>query len=253
LKKLLINIREFLWPILEGPIDTDRDSEPKDIDLVISDENLEEAFKQQLRIYDSEEERRKGIETKASLFISTISVATSIVVAANALVTGNQVLNLPIKASVIITFILSLYAVRTVWFSIKALERGSYYVLGIDDINVRGVKPQFYKHLIRSLQTKTLKNQPQINSKVDYFTLAQEYYKRAIILICVYSFLILVFCLFFKRPSKWQSPAVINKTTIGINLPTVRKFEVSKFLMKPSKIDINNTKSVGLDPEVLSK
>ena len=228
MKKALINIREFLWPILEGPADTDRDRDTKDIDLVISDENLEEAFKQKLRIYDSEEERRKSIETKASLFISTISVATSIVVAANALVTGNQEFNLPIKASVIITFILSLYAVRTVWFSIKALERGSYYVLGIDDINVKGNKPQFYKHLIRSLQSKTLKNQPQINSKVDYFTLAQEYYKRAIILICVYSFLILVFCLFFKKPSKWHSPEVINKTTIGKTLMNSSKIETKK-------------------------
>jgi hypothetical protein len=200
-----------------------------------------------LKIYESEEERRKGIETKASLFISTISVATSIVVAANALVTGNQEINLPVKVSVLITFILSLYAVRTVWFSIKALERGSYYVLGIEDINVQGDKPQFYRHLIRSLHSKKLKNQSQINSKVDYFTLAQEYYKRAIVVLCIYSFLILLFCLFFKKTSGLKSPEVINNTTISSNLCTQNELVISKTLMKSNAMGIKGQPQLPLE------
>ena len=225
MKKALSNIREFFWPLLEGSSESIEDNEEEDLDLIISDDNLEEAFKLNLRIYDGEKDRRKGIETKASLFISTISVATSIVVAANTLITRNQEFNLQIKISVLITFILSLYAVRTVWFSIKTLERGSYSVLDIQDINIGGDKPQYYKNLIQSLQRKTTKNQTQINSKVDYFTLAQEYYKRAIIVICVYAFLILLFCFFFKKNS---TPAL-----------QIVNIEISKAPLSDSSISVN--------------
>jgi len=203
LKKALINIREFFWPLLEEESEETGSGE-KDIHLIISDENLEEAFKQKLRTYENEEDRRKEIEKKASLYISTISIATSIVVAANTLITGKQEYGLPIKISVVITFVLTLYAVRTVWFSTKALERGNYSVLDIDDFNVEGGKPQFYKKLIQSLHKITERNQSQINLKVDYFTLAQEYYKRAIIVICIYAFIILIFCFFI--PAQCSSP-----------------------------------------------
>lgn len=213
MKKVLIKIREFFWPLLEkAPIESNSQTiVEEDIELKISDENLEEAFKLKSKIFENEEERRKSIESKAALFISTISLASSIVVAANALITGNQEYNLPVRVSVLISFILSLYAVRTVWFSIKALERGAYSVLDFEDINTAGTKLQYYSHLIREIQKKVNKNQAKINEKVDHFTMAQEYYKRAIIMICIYSFLIVLFCFFFKKKVNTQPSIQIDK------------------------------------------
>jgi hypothetical protein len=131
-------------------------------------------------------------------FQSTISVATSIVVAANPLIISNEIYGLPIKISVVISFILSVYAVRTVWFSIKALERGSYSVLDFFDINIPGDKSTYYSHLIKKTISISKANHSIINKKVDYFTMAQEYYKRAVCTICIYSFVVLVFCFFYK-------------------------------------------------------
>lgn len=233
MKKVLTNIREFFWPLLEKPHEgksvpsgentkTDgNDSNNKDSSddvannstpyyeiIEIEDDNMEEAFKLILRIADSEEDRRKGIESKAALFISTISIATSIVVAANTLITGNQKINLPIIVSVFISFFLSLYAVRTVWFSIKALERKSFYSLDFNHVNLKGTKPEYHKKMISAFQEMTTKNYDTINGKVDYFTMAQEYYKRAIVVICIYSFLVLMFCLFYKKPAE-SKPAEV--------------------------------------------
>lgn len=202
MKRALINVREFFWPLLEkDEVDFRSNENQEAIELNISDENLEEAFKLKSKIFDAEEDRRKSIESKAALFISTISIATSLVVAANTLITSNNDYSIPIKVSVIISFILSVYGVRTVWFSIKTLERGAYDVLNFNDINFSGTKPLYYKHLIQELNRKVIRNQSTINRKVDFFTLAQEYYKRAIILICIYSLLVMLFCLFFSSNS----------------------------------------------------
>lgn len=215
MKKVLSNIREFFWPILEKeavpPIEAESEG---DLDLKILDENLEEAFKLKSKILENEEDRRKGIETKASLFISSISLATTIVIAANALISGNQALNIPMKISVAISFILSVYAITTVWFSIKALERGTYHVLDLRDINVAGTKSDYYRHLIKVMQKNVTLNYSTINKKVDYFTLAQEFYKRAIFVIGIYSFVILLFCMFFKKETNTQNSIHIDKVEV---------------------------------------
>jgi len=192
------NIREFFWPLLEKETEA-KDKKKLELELVLQDENLDLAYALKSKILDAEEDRRKGIETKAALFISTISVASSIVVAANTLITNSNTSNLSVRASVIVSFILSVYAVRTVWFAVKALERGNYSVLGIADINFSGSKTEYQKHLIQALFNKKMVNQRTINSKVDNLTMAQEYYKRAIIVICIYSFLVLIFCFLSKK------------------------------------------------------
>lgn len=194
-KNVLKEVREFFWPLLD---DTEVIPSTADENLVhIENCNLSKALDLTIRIFDSEEDRRKSIESKAAYLLSSISVATSLVVASNTLITGNSTNHLAIKLSVIISFILSLYTVRTVWFSIKALQRGSYSVLDFSDINKGGDSYLYQKNLISSLVLKVQNNLNTINSKVDDMTMAQEYYKRAIIVIAVYAFLILISYLFF--------------------------------------------------------
>lgn len=225
LKTKLANFREFFWPLLETEPESNEPTEPTTFqrakEIYISNENLEKAFELTSKIYEAEDDRRKSIESKASLFISTISITTSIVVASNALITGSNDNNLSIKVSVFISFILSIYTVRTVWFSVKALEKGNYHLLGFEDINVKGNKNEYFKYILKNLNDKTEANYKTINTKVDNLTMAQAYYKRAIVIICLYALLILVFCFFFKKSSKpaeefkskfvYKSSILINK------------------------------------------
>lgn len=216
LRIALTNVREFFWPLLDDddsglPIKDDQD----ELKILVSNENLEKALELKFKIYDSEVERRKSIESKASLFIGTVSVTTSIVVAASALITSNNEITLAVKISVFISFILSIYTFRTVWFSVKALARGTYWVLVIDDINIKGSKAIYYKRLISTLTKKTKANQDTINQKVDNLVLAQEYYKRAIVVISIYAFFVLIFCLFFKNQQK--APEFTPKYVVDCN------------------------------------
>jgi len=193
----LINFREFIWPLLEDEEDGGQNG--PEFKLHVTSENLTQAFELISKVQDAEDERRRSIESKSSLYISTIGVSTSIVVASNALITGNNENNLAIKISVFLSFLLSIYTFRTVWFSVKALDRGTYNLMGIKDINFKGTKDEYEKHLISSLARKITANYDTINTKVDNFTMAQEYFKRAIAVICIYAFAILVFCFFLKK------------------------------------------------------
>lgn len=183
-----MNLRELIWPMLEiDPNQNQSDDSETVLELCISDENLELAYQLNSKINENEEDRLKSIETKAALLISSISIAISIVVASNTLVLTSEKNAAAVKVSVVISFILSLYAARTVWFAVKALERGKYTILGIDDCNFKGSKSEYQKHIISCLSKIKEKNQHAINTKVDHVTMAQEYFKRAIMTICVYS------------------------------------------------------------------
>lgn len=195
------NIREFFWPLLEEASPKTEEETPTPIKLNISEDCLEQAYSLQSKIVDAEDDRRKSIESKAALFIGTMSITSSVVAAASALLITNNVYTTPIVIFVILSCILSTYTVRTVWFSVKALERGQYATLGIDDINVAGTKSDYTRKIILDLQKITAYNQETINLKVDYLTMAQEYYKRAIVVVSIYTFMILAVCILggFKR------------------------------------------------------
>lgn len=217
------HVREFFWPLLDDPIEPDQPgpneaaTQPEEIVLVES-ENLDKAFELMSKFADSEEERRKTIESKATLFLSTISIATTLVVASNTVLTGNAEKSWPVIASVAISFILTVYTACTVWYSVKALERGNYAVLGFRDLNHSGSTDDYKKHLILTLRNKTKRNFATIDEKVDYVTMAQAYYKRAIVVICLYALLILLFCLFYKSTTQQQKAktAVFNSKEISI-------------------------------------
>lgn len=98
---------------------------------------------------------------------------------------------------VFLLFILTLYMSRTVWFSIKALERKNYYSISVSDFLIKSAKEEYYIELIVEIANKIERNAITINNKVDNMTMAQEYFKRAIVVVALCSFVILI--LFFSK------------------------------------------------------
>ena len=193
MKKQINQIREFIWPLLEpiGKSEGQIALEPPIIN--IEEENIELAFDLKIKIINNEEDRRKGIESKAALFLSTISIASSLIIAANSVITGKVEISLMIRFSILVSFVLSLYAIRTVWYSIKALERKSFKIICFPDFNIKGSKSEYQKSIIIKMNEYTKYNQLITNEKIDFLTMAQEYYKRAIVIICLYTFLICIY------------------------------------------------------------
>jgi hypothetical protein len=193
--KIFSKIREIVWPILE------RDSiqEPKllnENEITIDSSRFHEIFDHVFNCYKEEEERRKTIESKSSLFIGTISVVGSIIIGATSVFTKDVEFNILILVVVILLFILTLYITRTIWFSIKALERKNYDSISPDDFFKNRSENDYYKQLIIEITNKINKNAFINNGKVDNMTMAQEYFKRAIFVVASYSLVILLLFLF---------------------------------------------------------
>ena len=184
-------IREFFWPLLEKgqPQKFERLNENE---ILVDKSHLPKTLEYTLDCYNQEAERRKGIEGKASLFIGTISVVTSVVLGVTSILVKENDFDIAVSVLVFLLFVLTLYMSRTVWFSVKALERKNYYSTSIDDFFIDSVDESYYKQLIAEIANKMRKNAITINAKVDNMTMAQEYFKRAIV---VYSFIILLFFL----------------------------------------------------------
>jgi hypothetical protein len=184
-------IREFIWPLLEkGPNPELELLYPKDI--TTNEKYLEKTLEYTIKEYESEEERRKTVESKSSHFIGTISVVTSIVLAITSFLVKSDEFGFFTFLLVFLLFVLTIYMARTVWFSIKVLERAVYFTISIKDFLIKEIDDKYYEKLILTITNKIRKNTITINMKVNYMTMAQEYFKRAIVVIIIYSSVILV-------------------------------------------------------------
>jgi hypothetical protein len=210
--KIFKNIREWFWPLLEKGIK--QEANEINIDKIKIDKSrLHDIFKNVYDCYKEEEERRKTVESKASLFIGTITVGGTIVIGSTSNFIKGDKFELSIFLLIFLLFILTLYITRTIWFSVKALERKAYCSIAPTDFFNEDNNKQLVKDLVKGVE----KNQKITNGKLDNMIMAQEYFKRAVIIIAIYS---LVLLLLFISKSFGRENFVKNE------LP--QQFEVSK-------------------------
>ena len=190
--KLFENVREFFWPLLEkGEVQKIQKLEPNEIK--VENKHLEQTLKYALDFYESEAQRKKTVEGKSSLFISIISIITSIILGVTTVLVKSNDFSVVLLFLIFLLFVLSIYMSRTVWFSLKTLERKAYYSVSINDFLINEKNDDYFKRLVSDITNKVRKNSIVINEKVDNMTMAQEYFKRAIVIVSFYSFVILIF------------------------------------------------------------
>lgn len=190
--EIIKSIREFFWPLLDDPKSKNKSEEFNKDNIQVNSEYLETLLEQAVRDYESEEERRKSIESKSSLFIGTVSVITSIIIGVTSFLIDANNFNPVTFILILLLVILCIYMIRTVWFAIKALERKGYHAISIKDFLNSDQGDEYYKKIIVNIVRKIHRNYSAINSKVDSMVMAQEYFKRAISTIALYAFLILI-------------------------------------------------------------
>jgi hypothetical protein len=200
--KIFSNIRELFWPLLER-VDF---AEPSDLDqnkINVQSDKLDKVLELMLKMYESEEDRKKTVESKASLFIGTISIITTVLIGVTSVLVKENDFKLSLCVLVFLLFFLTIYMTRTIWFSIKALERRNYFSLSGNDFLISAIGDEYTKKLISVIANKTKKNSNTINSKVDNMVMAQEYFKRAIVVVAVYSFVLLFY--YISKSNIWLS------------------------------------------------
>jgi hypothetical protein len=192
--KIFRRVREFFWPLLEKEVPPTL--EEMTIESIhVNEKYLEKTLDYIIKRFEAEEDRKKVVESKSSLFIGTISVVTSVaIVVTTSLVNANG-FNAPLCLLIVLLVILTIYMTRTIWFSIQALERRNYHLISVNDFIIPDKESAYYKTLIAGISNKIRKNYATINSKVDSMVLAQEYFKRAIIVVSLYAFTILLYYL----------------------------------------------------------
>lgn len=182
-------ILEYIWPLLDSREDTGNKLQ----DDFPETNNWDDKYKLLKEISSREEDRLKTVESKSAIFIGTMSVATSVIIASFSILSisksGKNLIHI-----YIISFVLVIYLLRTLWFSIKALKREVYAYISINEI-CNTNSPDYYKILSQELIKSIRINQKAINSKVDSMVMAQEYFKRVIWCIGIYAFCIILLCI----------------------------------------------------------
>lgn len=190
-------IREFFWPLLE-PLNK-KDFLPFNVEeLTVKEDDLDMCCDLTLRYYDSENERIKAIESKSTIFISCVGFVIAILLsmATGLLINPNISSGFLASFSVFMWVVIVIYFCRAVWFSIRALERQDYHMIGHKDY-VAGGK-DYRRMFITEIINKTRRNSPIINLKVDNMVMAQEYFKRGIVAAAMYALIAGAYGLAFK-------------------------------------------------------
>jgi len=194
---MLNKTREFFWPVLE--LIEKKDFNPINFgDLTVEENDLGICYDLTLRFYDSENERKKAIESKSTIFISSIGFVIAILLSMATGLLLNQKIQLGFltSSSIFMWVVIVVYFCRAVWFSIRALERQEYHTIGHKDFMTWG--KDYRRKLIIDVINKTRKNSRTINLKVDNMVMAQEYFKRGIVAAVVYSLVAGIYGLVFK-------------------------------------------------------
>jgi hypothetical protein len=205
-KKQLKAIREVFWPMLD-PLPENEESEVDEITIHIEEDNLEMAFDLKIKMTENEEDRRKGVESKAALLLSSIGLATTLVLGANSFVGTDNYLWTKVILG-LLCIVLCIYTLMTVLYSMKCLARASYHRLAFSDINITGKPHDYRRKLLKKMNGHIRENQVTINEKVDYMVMSQEFYLRSLIVIFIYA--VLGIALSLMKPSKPASPEPLN-------------------------------------------
>lgn len=187
IKNLILDFRETIWPLLD-PIEERPPRLISETDCEWNENETDLMLEYVEKYQESEEKRNRDVESKSTIFIATFGVATTVLISLiKDMILDSAESHTLIKLFLICMMTLSIiYMCRAIWFSVKVLERRTYYVMGFPNFMLNDCAGK-KKQLVLEHYNNTKKNQDTINIKVDYMTMAQEYFKRAIVVVALFS------------------------------------------------------------------
>lgn len=183
-----INVKDLIWPTL------DNQREKKDNGITIDKftikdrEKISLAYSLAMIYFENEEKRNDAVERKSIVFIGAVGFVITILIAIIKdlewrVGVGNCI-------NTVVLGLLLVYLCRVGWFSVKALQVGTYSRLGYQDF--KDDDADYQKKIIVKLVNYTNKNMEENNKKVDYINMAQKYFIRVIAMVFVYASIIII-------------------------------------------------------------
>ncbi|MDR1181001.1 MAG: hypothetical protein LBL13_03350 [Bacteroidales bacterium] len=195
--KLIDRFIDIFWPLLEKEGNTNQASTNVDFSKIDSN-NLSELFDRIIACYNEEEKRRKNVESKSNSIIGASCISLFLITAICVNMMRCKEIDVLTMIIAVLLIVLIAYLGRSVWFSIKVFERKPYSILLAEEYISAYSKPNIYEDLITNLSEAIRFNAKINNSKVDNMTMAQEYFKRAIVSLCSFGILFALECLIMK-------------------------------------------------------
>lgn len=184
IKTVLHNFREIVWPLLEPP-HKHSIQQLKVEDCKSPDYEIDLALEYIKSYQDFEENRRKDVESKATMFIGTFAVAITILInMAKDFIFASEYREGLGGAVVLFLSAIIIYLCRAMQFSVGALRKRSYEVVGFPKY-MCSIDDNKKKKLLVDSYNAIQKNQEVINLKVDDMTMAQEYFIRAVYIVMI--------------------------------------------------------------------
>ena len=211
IRTILSNIREFFWPLLE-PLEELEIQQINIEDCKVDDKDMDLVLEYLKENQASEDNRRKEVESKATIFIGTFAIANTVLINLMKEFFFDSDTTIR-KINYLVFFLVSLTAIQ---FAIRALKRRKYYVLGFPKVLLSEMKIEDKKREIFVRQYNAIKrNQREINLKVDYMTMAQEYFQRAVATVALLTVGLLGAFIFNNKNFLQQLDEIIQKLTIN--------------------------------------
>ena len=143
--------------------------------------------------YKEEYERMKATEGKASIFINTTGFLATIVVGVTTFLVQKDQIDFFIIILIVITGFLTFYIMRTIIYSVKAMYRQK--LARIDPESITRIEDETIqlKENIADYINAIRANMNIINRKVEFSSMAQSYYKRALAFLLIYVIALFVY------------------------------------------------------------
>jgi hypothetical protein len=162
-------------------------------DFAFSDEEFDFLLKIAQNYQSSENERRKVVESKASVFIGAFAVATTIMLSLAKDLISSDTSSVFYFPNIILVVATIIYLCRTITFSICCLSRKYYKHVGFpfylfSNANANQKKKTLLLDIINAIYS----NQNIINDKYEQMVMAQKYFLRAVACVGILSVMLLI-------------------------------------------------------------
>jgi multisubunit Na+/H+ antiporter MnhB subunit len=218
IKKIYIEVREFLWPVLEGePKKPNVRSASQILDQLkkeIDSDKIKRLFEVSKEISEREEKRRATVESKATTLLGATGLTITLIVGFGKSLFVDYANSPDIDLFTVYIFsfffLLSiLYLSRSIHFSLKALSRTGFHTLRHKDVTeMDGLSAGDYdKKIAATILENTSNNYPIVNEKVDWMVMSQEYFRRGVFSVIVAALIlsvkVYIFYLFLYVKELW--------------------------------------------------
>lgn len=178
--------RELFWPTLAPPTpeqvvanDQMRAGWKASVNNGNWDLQSEIALEEARRMYDAEQERRRGADTKAGVYLAAVTALIPVLVSLLPTLWSDKISKALGALSLAVFALAVAYVLRAGYSAFCVLRVSNAHTVGAGDISRCWSTQQPAASLAKSIAIKVIENYPGNNAKVSHIKLAHDYLLRA--------------------------------------------------------------------------